>query len=223
MTPFDGTMPNELAPLGHWLNTSEAAEFLGVHPTTIRRWSDQGKLPAMITPGGHRRFSIADLRHFEQSRRNPASDSSLQRNWANRALVFTRQEIASARKTDWMAAYTDQARQEQRDLGRRMIGLIMRYISDERAGEPLLEEAREIGRQHAQTAQKMGLSLSDATAASLFFRDMVIETAFGLSEGAQTAAGASRALFSRLTKLLNAYQLSVVETYSPSTSPGDGS
>lgn len=215
-------MPNELAPLANWLNTSAAAEFLGVHPTTIRRWSDQGKLPAMITPGGHRRFSIADLRHFEQVRRSRADDPSLQHNWANRALVFTRQEIASARQADWLAAYTDQARQEQRDLGRRMIGLIMRYISDEHASESLLNEAREIGRQHAQTAQEMGLSLSDATAASLFFRDMVIETAFGLSEGSRTAAGASRALFSRLTKLLNAYQLSVVETYSYRESGGDG-
>lgn len=216
-------MPNELAPLSNWLNTSQAAEFLGVHPTTIRRWSDLGKLPAMITPGGHRRFSIADLRQFEQARRSPAGDPSLQRNWANRALVFTRQEIASARKADWLAAYSDQARQEQRDLGRRMIGLIMRYISDGNAGESLLDEAREIGRQHARTAQKMGLSLSDATAASLFFRDMVIETAFGFSEGSQTAAGASRALFSRLTKLLNAYQLSVVETYSHTETAGNGS
>ncbi|MDF1703065.1 MAG: helix-turn-helix domain-containing protein [Planctomycetota bacterium] len=34
----------------------QAASLLGVGPTTLKRWSDQGRLPHTRTPGGHRRF-----------------------------------------------------------------------------------------------------------------------------------------------------------------------
>ena len=44
-----------------WLTLSQAARFLDVHPTTLRRWANNGDLPAMVTPGGHRRFAAIDL------------------------------------------------------------------------------------------------------------------------------------------------------------------
>ncbi len=38
------------------LTTQEAAELLGVAPSTIKRWADQGLLRVARTVGGHRRF-----------------------------------------------------------------------------------------------------------------------------------------------------------------------
>lgn len=43
------------------LGTSEAAALVGVHPDTVRSWVDGGKLLALITPGGHRRFRRSDV------------------------------------------------------------------------------------------------------------------------------------------------------------------
>ena len=50
------------APGGGWLTIQEACAFLGVDQSTLRRWSDTGKVPVFRTPGGHRRYAEADLR-----------------------------------------------------------------------------------------------------------------------------------------------------------------
>jgi two-component system phosphate regulon response regulator PhoB len=47
-----------------WLTLGQAARFLGVAQSTIRKWSDQGKIPAFYTPGRHRRFRRGDLESF---------------------------------------------------------------------------------------------------------------------------------------------------------------
>ena len=40
---------------------SEAAEYLGVSPLTLRNWERRAKVRAFRTPGGHRRFRKSDL------------------------------------------------------------------------------------------------------------------------------------------------------------------
>ena len=54
------------APTGDsdWLTLGQAAKFLGVAQSTIRRWSDEGRVPAFYTPGGHRRYRRGDLDTF---------------------------------------------------------------------------------------------------------------------------------------------------------------
>jgi excisionase family DNA binding protein len=54
------------APLNEpdWLTLGQAAKYLGVAQSTIRKWSDGGRLPAFYTPGGHRRYRRADLDDF---------------------------------------------------------------------------------------------------------------------------------------------------------------
>lgn len=38
------------------MTPAELAELFRVDPQTIRRWSDEGKLDYVKTPGGHRRY-----------------------------------------------------------------------------------------------------------------------------------------------------------------------
>src|ERR1700750_2716102 len=47
-----------------WLTLGQAARFLGVAQSTIRKWSDQGRVPAFYTPGGHRRYRRSDHEAF---------------------------------------------------------------------------------------------------------------------------------------------------------------
>src|SRR5213076_3379525 len=50
---FPGRRPPASEP--DWLTLGQAAKYLGVAQSTIRKWSDQGRVPAFYTPGGHRR------------------------------------------------------------------------------------------------------------------------------------------------------------------------
>jgi excisionase family DNA binding protein len=60
------THPGRRAPATDpdWLTLGQAAKFLGVAQSTIRKWSDQGRVPAFYTPGGHRRYRRRDLDTF---------------------------------------------------------------------------------------------------------------------------------------------------------------
>ena len=57
---------HRIAPAGEpdWLTLGQAAKYLGVAQSTIRKWSDQGRVPAFYTPGGHRRYKRGDLDRF---------------------------------------------------------------------------------------------------------------------------------------------------------------
>ena len=54
-----------------WLTLGQAAKYLGVAQSTIRKWSDVGRLPAFYTPGGHRRYRRGDLDEFLKRSASP--------------------------------------------------------------------------------------------------------------------------------------------------------
>ena len=66
---YQGASGARRAQESDWLTLGQAAAYLGVAQSTIRKWTDQGTLPAIKTPGGHRRYRRSDLELFlERSR-----------------------------------------------------------------------------------------------------------------------------------------------------------
>ena len=45
-------------------STNQAAHYLGISPSTIRRWADEEKISSTRTQGGHRRFCSEELDKF---------------------------------------------------------------------------------------------------------------------------------------------------------------
>jgi len=51
-----------------YLTPNEVAEMMMVSPVTVRQWASKGELPALTTPGGHRRFVRQDVELFAKKR-----------------------------------------------------------------------------------------------------------------------------------------------------------
>ena len=51
--------------LREYLKVAEAAEFIGVSQTTLRKWADDGKIPMYVNKAnGYRLFMQEDLERF---------------------------------------------------------------------------------------------------------------------------------------------------------------
>lgn len=52
------------------LTPAEVARMFRVDPKTVTRWAKQGKLPAIQTLGGHRRYRADDVRALLRGERD---------------------------------------------------------------------------------------------------------------------------------------------------------
>ena len=175
------------SPSTRWLTLSQAAQALGVHPSTLRRWADEGEIRCMRTPGGHRRFLESNLQAFLRSQTEGAAVDPHQE-LARSLVLETRRELASGRVTDmsWHKAFTAGERARRRASGRRLLGLAIQFTSRTTGREAILEEARDVGRSYGKDAAERGLSLVDTIKAFLFFREALIRSARpGLSQRGQ--------------------------------------
>ncbi|HSO28153.1 MAG TPA: helix-turn-helix domain-containing protein, partial [Anaerolineales bacterium] len=112
-----------------WLSLSKVADILGVHPSTVRNWSDQGTLPVHRTEGGHRRFRRSELDLWVQSHRanKPADAHTIVQN----ALRNTRFQISEGRleAEDWYSKLDDDAREQYRLSGRSLLQGLISYLN----------------------------------------------------------------------------------------------
>lgn len=57
------------------LTPGEVASIFGVDPTTVSNWAKSGKLQALKTLGGHRRFRMSDVQQVLDQMNDPLFDA----------------------------------------------------------------------------------------------------------------------------------------------------
>ncbi len=60
-----------------YLNSKEVSGILGINISTLKRWTDTGKLGCEKTAGGHRKFTMQHIRDFYKSNSNSAKGETL--------------------------------------------------------------------------------------------------------------------------------------------------
>lgn len=186
-----------------WLGLSEAAELLGVHPSTVRAWADQGKLPVQRTPGGHRRFARAEIEAILAGGRRGGGEAQIV---MENVIGRTRLEMPRLRDQAWYARLTESQRTAYREESRRLLGQIGSLIS-----EPVSEQAEHIGHDYARISLDAGMSLEEAVEAFLFFRSFLLESIFNLSE--VQAAHSWGSLYKQATQFTDRVLLALLEGY----------
>jgi excisionase family DNA binding protein len=201
-----------------YLSLSAASRLLGVHSATLRRWADSGAVPVYITPGGHRRFARSDIEAMvAQTVPLPGHSQALVRTWAQRALEQARTELERRESPPaWLMDLGDDERDIWRRVSQQLMGVVLRYVSYQGDDEPLLNQARDIGRDYAANARRMGMPLAVALEAALFFRDSLVEAAMNLPDTSPVNNSSNARLLRRISQVLNVVQIAVAAGYEDS-------
>ncbi len=155
-----------------WLSLKGAANLLGVHPSTVRKWSNEGKLPVHLTQGGHRRYLASEMALWKEAHNHSETadvDYLLQQAVLSVRLQMHRQDLENE---SWYARMDAGDREYFRTSGRQMIQAILTQLVVQNEDGSL--QARALGQDYAARCRKQGLSLVDASLAFLFFRRRVL-------------------------------------------------
>ncbi len=195
-----------------WLSLSKVAKILGVHPSTVRSWSDQGMLPVHRTQGGHRRYLRSEVELWMQSHRadGPADVHLIVQN----ALKNTRFQISEGRlkSEEWYKKLDDEARNQYRMSGRALLQGLIGFITSN--GKKANAEAEALGYEYASRGRRYGLSYIEATHAFLFFRNVLMESMLSVYEAAAVSSPyAWSDMFRKVNAFTDQILITLMETY----------
>jgi excisionase family DNA binding protein len=197
---------------GNWLTLTEVSKLLGIHPSTVRNWADQGVLPVHRTQGGHRRFMRNEINLWMQAQRvnKPNSSEGMIQN----ALSFARIQISEAHleQQSWYKKIDEAGKASYRRSGRDLVqGLIRSQVLDEKAAEA---EARVVGVDYASNGRRFGLTTLEAVQAFLFFRNVLQEAAYHAYESAAIQSPyAWGDMFRNMNRYTDRILVTIIETY----------
>jgi excisionase family DNA binding protein len=199
--------------LTEWLSLQQAAKVLGIHPATLRTWANRGRIASQRTPGGHRRFSRADLQTWLESQHRHEPEVEL---LVQNALGRMRMEMghAQASQAAWLTHFDEPMRQRYRETGRQLLGLLLRFISSPDHRAEALAQACEIGQKYAVISRENGLTLADAVRAVLFFHNSLTDSVVQMASSLGSMDGVNWSVTHRqVTNFVNDVLVAMVEAY----------
>ena len=153
------------------LSVSAAAERLGVHVGTVRRWTDEGTLPEARTPGGHRRIPVEAVERLRRERTagGDGADVAVQA-WADRDGRRRPRRTGGTRPAPTgTGRFQGPARVHRRETGRQLVGLLLRHVAGTGDAEARDAEVRRLAWGYALDMKDRALPISQALEATLFF------------------------------------------------------
>jgi excisionase family DNA binding protein len=195
-----------------WVSLRRAADLLGVHPATVRNWADEGKLPSRRTPGGHRRFRIADLNKYAHSA--PEAQPIEVQLIIQNALGQTRMRVGDGTlaHVPWYEAMSETTREALRGQGREVLEAMRRYLAGG-AQDEQLSGAIKLGERYAARLSEDGLTLPQAVRGFFYFSEFVINAILSWSEITPRSTNEWAVFLRHVNTFTNVMLLSIIEYY----------
>jgi len=171
------------------ISISEASQMLGVSEAALRQWTDEGKIKAFITPGGHRRYSKVELKKFTGSHPKMLGVKDLVVELEETSQRHREIARSSLKNTAWYGRINEEMQENLSDLGRRLLNQIIKYITEPSRRDETLQLARNVGREHGETLAKLRLPLSDSVEAFLVHREPIINAVTNLMKKREAFTG----------------------------------
>ena len=171
------------------ISIGEASQMLGVSEAALRQWTDEGKIKSFITPGGHRRYSKAELKKFMGShpRMLGIKDLVLELEETNEQLRKIGQE--SLKSKAWYGELSDEERKHLANLGRRLLNLIIKYVAEPSRRDETMRLVREVGHDFGETLSRLSLPLTDSVETFILHRDPIMNAATHLMRKKEAFTG----------------------------------
>ncbi len=211
---------NQRASGERWLRLGEAADYLGVHPTTLRRWADEGEVLCIRTPGGRRRFTRRALDQFLASMSGGAMEDP------KHAIVeLAHSPISNShgrsilRDEPWYTRISSNERSAFRQQGQQLMAALMHYAARDDAGEAYLQEASRVAQDYAELFHSAGLSVHDTIHAFILVKQSITDSLHdaGSLEGPPDVH--TWRLYRRTHDFLDHVLMAMVDVYRHATSP----
>ena len=171
------------------LSISEASQLLGVSEGALRQWTDEGKIKAFITPGGHRRYDRAELKKFVSSQPRMLGVKDLAIELEETARQHREIARASLESTAWYNKLKGESQAHLADLGRQMLNLIIKYITEPSHREETIQLIRNVGHEHGEMLAKLGLLLTDAVETFILHRNPMMNAVTHLMKKREAYTG----------------------------------
>lgn len=196
-----------------WLSLSDAAKLLGVHPSTVRLWSDKGALPVHKTQGGHRRYKRSEILLWAESNSKSREEALAPEGMMQEVVKNVRMQISEGRlqAESWYQKLDEEARTQYRLGARSLFQGLMNYMATN--GEEAANEAYAIGYEYASRARRYNLSYVDAAKAFLFFRDTLVESVIKVYGDAHVPAKRATDVYTKIHTFTDEILISLLETY----------
>jgi excisionase family DNA binding protein len=154
------------------MTVSRACQLLGVDASTLRAWTDAGRIRAFRTPGGHRRYQREDLMTFLRTQQQPHGRvAELIGPHGNRLMPeASRRQIREQR---WYATLDPKTAEAMRLTCRALMDALSTFMSGGRGQRAALAAGEGAGRELGRQVAALHLSPAEATRAFLSFKGEV--------------------------------------------------
>ena len=197
-----------------WLRLSEAAEYLGIHFTTLRRWSDAGQIPCMKTPGGRRRYLKSDLDGFLHRSREGGIEKQflLPKETAQPEIIREIRQLG-LRDEPWYAQISPEHQKLMAQSGRRLIGSLMQYASREENRELYLQQGKKLAKNYGTLCRESGLSEIQTMKAFVNIRHSIVDSLCEAGMVVQDSGEDTWRIYRRINYFLDAVMLTILESF----------
>lgn len=201
-----------------WMRLSEASDYIGVHFTTLRRWSDAGEMPCFKTPGGRRRFRKSDLNAFlQQIQENPQDKLKTLFTESGKPEIVREIQALNLHDASWYGQISQEDRRQMAKHGRNLIGTLMQYAGRSEGGELYLQQGKKLAEGYGQLCQQSGFSMIQTVQTFVMIRHSIVDSLCEAGIVVKDSGEETWKIYQRVNNFLDIIMLTILDSFQADT------